>query len=113
MYFLIIFRVNDCILRVNGIDCSLISKQLVLENMRTFSRATLVVRRKKPVSPSKSLFTICLQGNKYDHGISLESGIYINKIIPGSVAAKDGNLDVDDRVLSVSKYLNYKLIIYI
>lgn len=110
---MIIFRVNDCILRANSLDCSLISKQLVLENMRTFTRATLIVRRKKPVSPSKSIFTIHLQGHNCDYGISLESGIYINKIIPGSVAAKDRNLDVGDRVLSVSIYLNNKLIIYI
>lgn len=83
--------------------------------MRSLSSATLVVRRRKPASPSRSLFTTQLQVNNYDHGITLETGIYINKITPGSLAAKDGNLDVGDRVLSVSKYLNciqtnYKLI---
>lgn len=113
MYLLLFFRVNDCILRVNNLDCSLVNKQLVLETMRTLSRANLIVRRKKQVSPSKSIFTTRLFGNNCDHGISLESGVYINKIIPGSVAAKDGNLNVGDRVLSVSKYLNYKLIICI
>jgi len=74
--------------------------------MRSLSSATLVVRRRKPASPSRSLFTTQLQVNNYDHGISLETGVYINKITPGSLAAKDGNLDVGDRVLSVSKCLN-------
>lgn len=96
------FRVNDCVLRVNSLDCTSISKRLVLETMRSLSSATLVVRRRKPASPSRSLFTTQLQVNNYDHGISLETGIYINKITPGSLAAKDGNLDVGDRVLSVS-----------
>ncbi|XP_050531919.1 disks large homolog 5 [Daktulosphaira vitifoliae] len=95
-------RVNDCILRVNSLDCSSISKRLVLETVRSLSSATLVVRRRKPASPSRSLFTTQLQVNNYDHGISLETGIYINKITPGSLAAKDGNLDVGDRILSIN-----------
>lgn len=91
------FRVNDCILKVNSLDCSLISKQLVLETLRTSSSVTLTIRRKKPDCPSKS------QAKNYiDHGITLEAGIYIKKIAPGSMADKVGNLDVGDRVLSVS-----------
>lgn len=107
MYYNYFFRVNDCILRVNNLDCLSISKRLVLETMRSLSSATLVIRRRKPASPSRSLFTTQLQVNNYDHGISLEIGVYINKITPGSLAAKDGNLDVGDRVLSVSKCFNY------
>ncbi|CAI6359819.1 unnamed protein product [Macrosiphum euphorbiae] len=95
-------RVSDCILRVNSLDCTSISKQLVLETMRSLSSATLVVRRRKPASPSRSLFTTQLEVNNYEHGISLETGIYINNITPGSIAAKDGNLDIGDRVLSIN-----------
>jgi S1-C subfamily serine protease len=104
--YVLFSRVNDCILRVNSLDCTSISKRLVLETIRSLSSAILVVRRRKPASPSRSLFTTQLQVNNYDHGISLETGVYINKITPGSLAAKDGNLDVGDRVLSVSKCLN-------
>lgn len=39
-----------------------------------------------------------------EHGLSLETGIYICKISPGSAAAKEGNLAVGDRVLSVSLF---------
>jgi len=81
--------------------------------MRSLSSATLVVRRRKPASPSRSLFTTQLEINNYDHGISLETGVYISKITSGSMAAKDGNLDVGDRVLSVSKCLNKKKIVWI
>ncbi|XP_060859281.1 disks large homolog 5-like [Metopolophium dirhodum] len=95
-------RVNDCILKVNTLDCTSISKRLVLETIRSLSSATFVIRRRKPASPSKSFFTTQLQVNNCDHGISLETGVYINKITPGSLAAKDGNLDVGDRVLSIN-----------
>ncbi|KAL4154064.1 hypothetical protein QTP88_001897 [Uroleucon formosanum] len=93
-------RVNDCILRVNSLDCTSVSKRLVLETMRSLSSTTLVVRRRKPAFSSRSLFTT--QVNNYDRGISLETGVYINKITPGSMAAKYGNLDVGDRVLSIN-----------
>ncbi|CAI6372280.1 unnamed protein product [Macrosiphum euphorbiae] len=95
-------RVNDCILRVNSLDCTSISKQFVLETMRSLSSATLVVSRRKPASPSISLFTTQLEVNNYDHGISLETGVYISEITPGSMAAKDGNLNVGDRVLRIN-----------
>lgn len=45
-----------------------------------------------------------------EHGLSLETGIYICKISPGSAAAKEGNLAVGDRVLSVSLMLNVILL---
>lgn len=109
---MLFFRDNDCILRVNNLDCSSTSKLLVLETLRSLSNVALVIRRRKPASPSRSLFTTQLQVNNYDHGISLETGIYINKITPGSLAAKDGNLDVGDRVLSVSKCILKQLCRY-
>jgi len=75
--------------------------------MRSLSSAILVVKLRNPAFPSRSYFTTHFELNNnhnyYDHGISLETGVYINKITPGSLAAKDGNLDVGDRVLSVSK----------
>lgn len=41
--------------------------------------------------------------NVSEHGLTLETGIYICKINPGSLAAKEGNMAVGDRVLSVSR----------
>lgn len=39
-------------------------------------------------------------------GISIESGLYISRILPGSVAAKEGNLAVGDRILNVSAIID-------
>ncbi|XP_014262219.1 disks large homolog 5 isoform X2 [Cimex lectularius] len=87
---------NDCIVRVNNVDCSNVSKRFVLETMKSSGNtAVMVVRRRR-------LFTTQLQLSKYDHGITLEAGIYISKISPGSLAAKEGNLAVGNRVVSIN-----------
>lgn len=87
---------NDCIVRVNNVDCSNSSKRFVLETMRSSAgSAILVVRRRR-------LFTTQLQLKNYDHGLTLEAGIYISKISPGSLAAREGNLAVGDRVISIN-----------
>lgn len=36
-----------------------------------------------------------------EHGLTLENGLYITRIGPGSVAAREGTLAVGDRILSV------------
>lgn len=40
-------------------------------------------------------------GRNLDHGLTLELGVYIAKIQPGSVAAKEGGIAVGDRVINV------------
>ncbi|XP_021957965.1 disks large homolog 5 isoform X3 [Folsomia candida] len=41
-------------------------------------------------------------GRGADHGLVLEPGVYINRIIPGSPASKEVNLNVGDRVLFIN-----------
>lgn len=36
-----------------------------------------------------------------DIGISLEQGFYVNRLMSGSLAAKEGSLAIGDRILSV------------
>lgn len=87
---------NDCIVRVNNKDCSNVSKRIVLETMKSSgSTVIMVVRRRR-------LFTTQLQLKNYDHGLTLEAGIFISKISPGSLAAREGNLAVGDRVISIN-----------
>ncbi|XP_057327703.1 disks large homolog 5 isoform X5 [Microplitis mediator] len=96
-------KVDDCIIRVNNVDCSTGSTRMILENLRDFtvgSKVTLTVRRRR--STRRSLRTIQLPIGPVPHGIALELGIYIAKISPGSLAAKDGNLAVGDRVLNIN-----------
>ncbi|KAI5755793.1 hypothetical protein M8J77_019736 [Diaphorina citri] len=95
-------KVNDCIVRVNNLDCSNVSKRMVLETVRSSGTSALMVIRRRRVG-ARSLVTTQLQlNNSYDHGLTLESGLYICKISPGSLAAKEGSLAVGDRVLSIN-----------
>lgn len=95
-------RVNDCIIRVNNVDCTTVSTRMILETLRacTVGPATLTVRRRRLTR--RSLRTTQLPVGTLPHGIALELGIYIAKISPGSVAAKEGNLAVGDRVLNIN-----------
>ncbi|XP_036145401.1 disks large homolog 5 isoform X2 [Monomorium pharaonis] len=95
-------RVNDCIVRVNNVDCTSMSTRVILETLRssTVNPATLLVKRRRITR--RSLRTTQLSVGTVPHGITLELGIYISKISPGSLAAKDGNLAVGDRVLNIN-----------
>ncbi|XP_059475211.1 disks large homolog 5 [Neocloeon triangulifer] len=95
-------KANDCMLRVNNLDCTAVNKHMVLEAMRTGGNiAHIVVRRRR--GSARCLYTTQLQlSSNRDHGLTLETGIYISKINPGSLAAKEGNLAVGDRVLSIN-----------
>ena len=37
------------------------------------------------------------------HGLTLDLGVYVNRITPGSAAAKEGYIAVGDRILVVRK----------
>ncbi|XP_014609280.1 PREDICTED: disks large homolog 5 isoform X4 [Polistes canadensis] len=95
-------KVNDCIIRVNNLDCASVSSRMILETLRScaVSPTTLTIRRRRLAG--RSLRTIQLPVGSIPHGIALELGIYISKISPGSSAAKDGHLAVGDRVLNIN-----------
>ncbi|XP_016842617.1 disks large homolog 5 isoform X3 [Nasonia vitripennis] len=95
-------RVNDCILRVNNMDCSSVSTRMIIDTLRSCNAgsATLTIRRRR--LGRRSLRTTQLPVGSVPHGITLEIGIYIAKISPGSLAAKDGYLAVGDRVLNIN-----------
>ncbi|KZC04634.1 Disks large like protein 5, partial [Dufourea novaeangliae] len=95
-------RVNDCIVRVNNVDCTSVSTRVIMETLRACSvaSATFTVRRRRVTR--RSLRTTQLPVGSVPHGISLELAVYISKISPGSLAAKDGNLAVGDRVLNIN-----------
>lgn len=103
-------QVNDCILKVNATSCR--SARTMIEAMRSccagVSPVALTVKRRRLCR--RSLRTTQLAVGSLPHGIILETGIYIGKISPGSLAAKDGYLTVGDRVLNVSadNYYHWK-----
>lgn len=100
-------KVNDCILRINNVDCSSVSTRMIMDTLRSCNTgaATLTIRRRR--MGRRSLRTTQLPIGQIPHGITLEIGIYIAKISPGSLAAKDGFLTVGDRVLNVRVFFKF------
>lgn len=96
-------RPNDCILKVNNLDCANVSRRIVLETIRSSApRCKVVVKRQ--LMNATHLYTTCLNLKcGRSHGLSFESGILISKIDAGSLAARDNNLAVGDRIISINK----------
>lgn len=95
-------RVHDCITRVNNVDCGNASKRAVMDAIRNSGPSVSVVVKRRRVG-ARCLYTTQLQWHRnFEHGLTLEGGVYISKISPGSLAAKEGNLAVGDRVLSIN-----------
>lgn len=44
------------------------------------------------------MFILCIS----DSGVSLENGVFVAAVVPGSPAAKEGSLTVGDRIIAVS-----------
>ena len=44
-------------------------------------------------------------GSSPHHGLTLDLGVYITRIQSGSVAAKEGNIAVGDRIICVSIFI--------
>jgi len=95
-------RVHDCITRVNNMDCCNASKRAVLEALFNCGPNISIIVKRRRVG-ARFLYTTQLQRHRnLEHGLALEGGVYISKIGPGSLAAKEGNLAVGDRVLSIN-----------
>ena len=95
-------RVNDCILRVNNVDCRDIDRSTLIHTLKTAtSTVNLLVKRRRVGKRYNT--TLNLNGSY--HGLSLELGAYVAKIQPGSVAAKEGSIAVGDRIVGVSHIL--------
>lgn len=96
-------RPNDCVVKVNNLDCSNVSRRIVLESIRSSApRCQVVVRRQ--LMNAMHLYTTQLNlkcGRA--HGLGFESGMHIAKIEAGSLAARDKNLAVGDRIISINK----------
>lgn len=96
-------RPNDVILQVNNLDCTSISKRVVLETIRTSgARCIVMVKRPKANKPHMYAVNLNLNSNNRNHGLTLETGVFISKIMPGSLAAKEDDLSAGDRVLSIN-----------
>lgn len=94
--------VGDCIIRIDNFDCTAVPKRIAIEKIRnSFKRCTLVVRRQL-VTKSHMYAVQLYTSNNRNHGLTLETGIFISKIAPNSLAANEADLSVGDRVLSIN-----------
>lgn len=91
---------NDIICQINGIDCVQLSKRKLFKAIKC-SLPACVMTIKRPVKRLLPIQVNFLNGNK-NHGLHLETGIYISKIESNSLAASDGRLCAGDRIISIN-----------
>ncbi|XP_036224350.2 disks large homolog 5 [Bactrocera oleae] len=95
-------KMNDVICKVNNLDCQTMTKRMVLDEIRSSApRCKLLVSRTR--HSKRHFYTVHLNmQNNMNHGLSLDTGVFISKIEPNSLAAYEPELDVGDRVLSIN-----------
>lgn len=100
--FIIVCRLHDQIINVNGVDCQRVHRSSVYAAVVNGGGwVQMTVRRRR--SGGRSLHTVHLHcPHTAHHGLTLHTGVYIANILPGSPAARESNLAVGDRVLNVS-----------
>ncbi|XP_066550032.1 disks large homolog 5a isoform X3 [Amia ocellicauda] len=96
-------RVNDWLLKINDVDLTNKDrKQVIKAVLNGGGVINMVVRRRKSLGGRiVTPIHINLVGHK-DSGISLESGVFVTAIVPGSPAAREGSLTVGDRLIAIN-----------
>lgn len=95
-------RMNDCIIQVNNLDCTTVTKRMVIEAIRNGGeRCDIVVKRHRVTKAHMYAVQLNMAGNRI-HGLTLETGIFISKIAQNSLAAKEVELTTGDRILSIN-----------
>ncbi|XP_033106824.1 disks large homolog 5-like isoform X2 [Anneissia japonica] len=96
-------RVNDYIMKVNNINMTNVNdRNTAIEALKKCRGIVNIVVKRRRCSSSKMVHSVKLYLAGEDHGLSLESGVYIRRISPGSIAAKEGSLSVGDRIISIN-----------
>ncbi|KAK7083329.1 hypothetical protein SK128_005073, partial [Halocaridina rubra] len=95
-------RLHDQIIRLNGLECQGAERASVYGAVIGGGGwIHMTVRRRR--SGGRSLHTAHLHcPHTAHHGLTLHTGVYIANILPGSPAAREGNLAVGDRVLNIN-----------
>ncbi|XP_071986059.1 disks large homolog 5 isoform X4 [Engystomops pustulosus] len=96
-------RVNDCLLKINDVDLTNKDrKQLIKAVLSGGDVINMVIRRRRSLG-SRIVTPVNINlGNQKDSGISLETGVLVASVMPGSPAAKEGSLSVGDRVVAIN-----------
>uniref|UniRef100_A0A8C0BKZ5 Discs large MAGUK scaffold protein 5 n=1 Tax=Buteo japonicus TaxID=224669 RepID=A0A8C0BKZ5_9AVES len=96
-------RVNDWLLKINDVDLTNKDKKQVIKAVLNGGGViNMVVRRRKSLGGRViTPLHINVSGHK-DSGVSLENGIFVAAVVPGSPAAKEGSLTVGDRIIAIN-----------
>ena len=95
-------KINDCLLKVGTLSCTAADSDSVLNLLRSTKRPiSLTVKRRRCLY--QGLYSVKLPlGCGVSHGLTLENGIYIRSITPGSMAARESTLKAGDRLCSIN-----------
>ncbi|RMC11672.1 hypothetical protein DUI87_11794 [Hirundo rustica rustica] len=96
-------RVNDWLLKINDVDLTNKDKKQVIKAVLNGGGViNMVVRRRKSLGGRViTPLHINISGHK-DSGVSLENGVFVAAVVPGSPAAKEGSLTVGDRIIAIN-----------
>lgn len=95
-------RPNDTILFINKIDCGSFSKRMAIDSIRNAGKScSLIVKRQHTAKAHMYAAQLNMTSNR-THGLNLESGIFISKISPNTLASTEANLSIGDRILSIN-----------
>jgi C-terminal processing protease CtpA/Prc len=95
-------KINDCLLKVGTLSCTAADSDSVLNLLRsTKMPVSLTVKRRRCLY--QGLYSVKLPlGCGVSHGLTLENGIYIRSVTPGSIAARESTLKAGDRLCSIN-----------
>ncbi|KAE8591414.1 hypothetical protein XENTR_v10018443 [Xenopus tropicalis] len=96
-------RVNDCLLKINDVDLANKDRKQLLKAVLSGGEViNMVIRRRKSLG-NRIITPLHIHlGSQKDSGISLESGVLVSAVVPGSPAAKEGSLVAGDRVVTIN-----------
>uniref|UniRef100_A0A8C3E4R7 Discs large MAGUK scaffold protein 5 n=1 Tax=Corvus moneduloides TaxID=1196302 RepID=A0A8C3E4R7_CORMO len=96
-------RVNDWLLKINDVDLTNKDKKQVIKAVLNGGGViNMVVRRRKSLGGRViTPLHINVSGHK-DSGVSLENGVFVAAVVPGSPAAKEGSLTAGDRIIAIN-----------
>ncbi|XP_057308666.1 disks large homolog 5-like isoform X2 [Hydractinia symbiolongicarpus] len=97
-------KVNDCIIRVNSIDVTNIEHQIAYEAISGIDNyLNITILRQSRVGVRSPLQRIEIKSSEEKYiGLSIDSGLHIKRIEPGSAAAEEETLSIGDKILTVN-----------
>ncbi|XP_065652165.1 disks large homolog 5 isoform X2 [Hydra vulgaris] len=97
-------KANDCILSVNNKDMTNVEYQTAYDAINGSNKLTITILRHTRLGIRTPLHRVELKSKDENIGLSIDSGLHINRIEPGSAAAKEETLSIGDKILFVNGY---------